>query len=96
MRDKLFTSVNSKKGLLVEVEEESLKFSIWKKETPTSIIIDKNQGHEIALFINNELFEDGTDEDGEYWDKYTKKIIEERVGKFPEDLPGAEGQRKYD
>jgi hypothetical protein len=89
MRDKLFASANSKKGLLVEIEEDSLKFSIWKKETPTSIIINKNQGHEIALFINNELFEDGTDEDGKYWDEYTKKIIEERVGKFPEDLPSS-------
>ena len=86
MKDKLFASTNSKKGLLVEVEEDSLKLSIWKKETPVSITIGKDQAHKISQFINSELFVDGTDADGEFWDDHTRKFIEERVGKYPEDI----------
>ena len=96
MKNKIFTSTNSKKGLLVEVGEDHLKLSIWKKETPISIEIDKTKGNEIVNFLSAELLEDCTNDDEKYWNTYTKNFIEERVGKFPKELEGLNKDTEQD
>ena len=48
---KFFTSTNDKKGILLEAEEGNLSVSIWKKETPVSVILDQGSAEELRNFI---------------------------------------------
>ena len=52
---KLFTSLNNKKGILLEIEEGNLNVSVWKKETPVSATLDKDSAMEICEFITSNL-----------------------------------------
>jgi predicted phage tail protein len=73
MKDKLFTSTNSKKGVLLEVGNNEVKISLWKKETPTSVIVDMETALEINNFLITELKDHGVDESrNQWWAQYIK------------------------
>ena len=52
---KLFTSLNNKKGVLLQVKEGNLDVSIWKKETQISTTLDKDSAMELCEFIISNL-----------------------------------------
>ena len=52
---KLFTSLNNKKGILLQIEEGNLNVSIWKKETPVSTTLDKDSAIKLCEFITLNL-----------------------------------------
>lgn len=52
---KLFTSLNNKKGVLLQVKEGNLGVSIWKKETQISTTLDKDSAMELCEFIISNL-----------------------------------------
>ena len=79
MKDKLFTSTNSKKGVLLEIENDEVKISVWKKETPVSDTIDKETAFEINSFFMSEFSYDEDDTKGvEWWINYVKGFKAER------------------
>ena len=92
MKKKLFTSTNSKKGVLLESGDDKITISIWKKETPISVEIDRDTVLEINDFIVEEF---GDNEDADkvaYWSNYVKEFTASRVNKTPDDLE----QETYD
>ena len=48
----LLISSNEKKGILLEVKGQGLKVSVWKKETPVPIVLDRASAVKICEFIS--------------------------------------------
>ena len=88
MKEKLFTSANSKKGIFLKIEGDKLKASVWKKETPVSIVLDIDTAFQVSEFIKENL-EHPDDKDGkdknEFWKKYIKTFIDDRSNLAPND-----------
>jgi len=85
VKNKLFTSTNSKKGIFLEIDKNKLKVSIWKKETPIGVNLDSDAALEIASFIKEELDNPDTKKNDVYWKNYVHDFLEERVNKAPPD-----------
>jgi len=86
MKKKLFTSTNSKKGVLLESEDDEITVSIWRKETPVSVKISRETVLEINDFIVEEF---GNNEDADkvaYWSNYVKEFTASRVNQIPDDF----------
>ena len=85
MKEKLFTSTNDKKGIFLQAEKDTLKISLWKKETPTRVTLSKEQALELVGFIRDEMQDGNPKENEAFWDNYVKSFLDERVDKEPED-----------
>ena len=85
MKKKLFTSTNSKKGLLLESEDDGITISVWKKETPISVKVSKEPVLEMHDFFVEEFGDNEDAEKAEFWSNYVKDFISERANKVPED-----------
>ena len=86
MKKKLFTSTNSKKGVLLESGDDKITISVWKKETPISVEIDRETVLEINDFIVEEFGENEDAEKVAYWSNYVKEFTASRANKPPDDL----------
>ena len=82
MKEKLFTSANSKKGIFLKIEGDKLKASVWKKETPVSIVLDIDTAFQVSEFIKENL-EHPDDKDGkdknEFWKKYINFLMAQHL-----------------
>ena len=85
MKEKLLTSTNDKKGIFLQAEKDTLKISLWKKETPTRVILNKEQALELVDFIRNEMQDGNPKENEAFWGNYVKGFLDERVDKEPKD-----------
>jgi hypothetical protein len=85
MKEKLFTSTNDKKGIFLQAEKDTLKISLWKKETPVHTILSKERAFQLIEFITNEMQDDDLKENHIFWDNYVENFLNERVNKEPED-----------
>ena len=75
---KLFTSLNNKKGVLLQVEEGNLNISIWKKETPVLTTLDKDSAMELCEFITLNLRSPIDEEENQkkinFWAKHIEEV----------------------
>ena len=86
MKEKLFTSINSKKGIFLEIEGEKLKASVWKKETPISVELDIETAFQMFEFVRENLRNADDKDKNDFWRTYIKNFIDDRVNQPPPDL----------
>ena len=86
MKEKLFTSINSKKGIFLEIEGEKLKASVWKKETPISVELDIETAFQMFEFVIENLRNADDKDKNDFWRTYIKNFIDDRVNQPPPDL----------
>ena len=95
---KLFTSLNNKKGIFFEKEDDStFSISVWKKETPIAITINEEEALEISNFISSNLKErELSEEENErkitYWSNYIEEFKEKSTE--TKEKPKAKTSRK--
>ena len=86
MKEKLFTSANSKKGIFLEIEDNKLKVSVWKKETPIAVGLDMETALQMSEFVRENLQHPDNKEKNDFWRTYIKTFTDERVNMIPSDL----------
>jgi|TARA_Y100000401_G_C8270005_1_gene197857 hypothetical protein len=88
MKDNFFKSKDSDKGIFLEVGEDSISLSLWKKANSTTINLDT----ETALELSNALRDNSKDdsiiskEDLETMRDWENHIIEMHTAPNPEQL----------
>ena len=85
-KKKIFTSLNNKKGVLLEKEDDNFKVSLWKKETPVETIIDQSEAIDLCEFITSNLNKDlevdeaENDRKVDFWVNYIEEFKERSSG----------------
>ena len=86
MKEKLFTSTNSKKGIFLEIEADKLKASVWRKETPVSVELDIETAFQMLEFVRENLRHADDKDKNDFWRTYIRGFIDDRVNQPPPDL----------
>ena len=87
---KLFTSINNKKGVLLQVEEGNLSVSVWKKETPILTTLDRDSAMEICEFIASNLKPEVDEEENQRKINFWSKTIDDARNWQAEDVKSDE------